>query len=229
MSRRPPLALGVLASGTGSNFEAIAKACEAGTLRAEIRVVVCNRADALVLAKAAAHGIPTVVLSHRDYPQREAFDEAIAAVLDRHDVELVVMAGFDRVVTGALLVKFPQRVINIHPSLLPAFKGLDAQRQAFEYGARIAGATVHLVDEHVDHGPIIAQVAVPVLPGDDAETLRRRILAHEHVIFPYAIQLFADERVRVDGRRVEILGTPSDALASGLFSPKPQASDDEPS
>jgi phosphoribosylglycinamide formyltransferase-1 len=132
------------------------------------------------------------------------------------------MAGFDRLVTSTLLSRFPQRVINIHPALLPAFKGLDAQRQAFEYGARIAGATVHIVDEHMDHGPIIVQAAVPIHGDDNPETVRRRILAQEHVIYPFAIQLFAEGRVEVEGRRVRIRGEPSPAPDAQIISPLPR-------
>jgi phosphoribosylglycinamide formyltransferase-1 len=219
MSVRRKLALGVLASGTGSNFEAIARACERGELAAEIRVVICNREGAAVLGKAAAHGIETVVVPHADYPDRNAFDAVVAAELARRGVELVVMAGFDRVVTATLLSRFPQRVINIHPSLLPAFRGMNAQRQALEYGARIAGATVHLVDEAVDHGPILVQAAVPVLSGDDAEALRVRILAQEHRIYPQAIQLFAEGRVRVEGRRAIISTGATTQETSAIVSP----------
>ena len=219
MSARTKLALGVLASGTGSNFDAIANACERGELAAQVRVVVCNRPGAPVLDKAAAHGIKTVVLPHAQYPDRDTFDRTVADTLVQHGVELVVMAGFDRVVTGALLSRFPQRVVNIHPSLLPAFKGMNAQRQAVEYGARIAGATVHLVDNDVDHGPILVQAAVPVLPGDDAETVRLRILVQEHRIYPQAIQLFADGRVQVEGRRVRITGLVAMPEVASLVSP----------
>ena len=219
MSARTKLALGVLASGTGSNFDAIANACESGEVSAEIRVLVCNRSGAAVLAKATAHGIETVVVPHADYADRGSFDKVVADTLTRYGVELVVMAGFDRVVTGTLLSRFPQRVVNIHPSLLPAFRGMNAQRQAFEYGARIAGATVHLVDEAVDHGPILVQAAVPILPGDDAETVRLRILAQEHRIYPQAIQLFAEGRVRIEGRRALITGAPSPPESASIVSP----------
>jgi phosphoribosylglycinamide formyltransferase-1 len=222
MPTRGPLRLGVLASGSGTNFAAIADAVTEGGVDATICVVVCNREGAVVIDKARARGIETVVIPHQSHADRHSFDTAVVDVLSEHRVELVVMAGFDRLVTTTLLARFPQRVINIHPALLPAFKGLDAQRQAFEYGARIAGATVHLVDEHMDHGPIIVQAAVPISGDDDAETVRRRILAEEHAIYPFAIQLFAEGRVEVDGRRVRIRGESTPASHDHLVSPVPR-------
>ena len=219
MTAKRSLALGVLASGTGTNFDAIARACVAGEIDAEIRVVVCNRARAPVLAKAVARSIETAVVPHAGFADREQFDLAVVDELERRGVDLVVMAGFDRVVTHVLIGRFPRRVLNIHPSLLPAFKGLDAQRQALEYGARITGATVHLVDEHVDHGPIIVQAAVPVAPDDNVETLRARILEQEHRIYPLAIQLFAEGRIEIDGRVVRIRGTPTTRPSVAIDSP----------
>lgn len=227
MRARKKLGLGILASGTGSNFDAIARACAHGEIDAEIRVLVCNRPGAAVLEKAAAQGIQAIVVPHAQYPDRHAFDVAITQALAEHDVELVVMAGFDRVVTGTLLSRFPQRVVNIHPSLLPAFKGMNAQRQAVEYGARIAGATVHLVDEDVDHGPILVQAAVPVSPADDAEVVRLKILRQEHRIYPQAIQLFAEGRVQVEGRRVRITGLVARPQAVSLVSPAVDDPDDD--
>ena len=206
MKPRRQLPIGILASGTGTNFDVIARAAVAGTLDADIRVLVCNRPGAAVIGKAAVYGVDAVVVPHTAHADRTSFDAAVAQILADRGAELVVMAGFDRRVTTALLSRFPNRVINIHPSLLPAFKGMNAQRQAFDSGARITGATVHLVDEHVDHGPILVQVAVPVLPDDDAETLRRRILEQEHRIYPYAIQMFAEGRVHIDDRNVRISG-----------------------
>ncbi len=206
MKPRRKLPIGILASGIGSNFDVIARAVSAETLDAEIRVLVCNRPEAPVVGKAAAYGIDAVIVPHSAHSDRTSFDAAVAEILVARGVELVVMAGFDRRVTTALLSHFPSRVINIHPSLLPAFKGMHAQRQAFEFGARITGATVHLVDEDIDHGPILVQVAVAVLPGDDAETLRRRVLEQEHRIYPYAIQMFAEGRIHIDGRRIRISG-----------------------
>ncbi len=168
--------------------------------------VICNRQDAAVLGKAEALAIPSSFINHRSFPSRRDFDRAVADELEQAAVELVVMAGFDRVVTGELLGRFAGRVINIHPALLPAFRGANAQSQAAAYGVTIAGATVHFVDEDVDHGPILLQAAVPVVPGDDSETIRRRVLAVEHRIYPEAIRLIAEGRVEVEGRMVRIRG-----------------------
>ena len=198
------LPIGILASGTGSNAEAIAAAIADGRLDAEIRVLVCNRSTAAVLEKAAARGIATRVVDHRAFDSREAFDSEVADILVKAGVHLVAMAGFDRIVTNALLSRFPFRVLNIHPALLPAFRGADAQAQAVRYGVTISGATVHIVDADVDHGPIVVQAAVPIVPGEDVESARRRILAQEHRIYPHALQMFAEDRVRVVGRCVEI-------------------------
>jgi len=200
------LALGILASGSGTNFDAIADAIGRGELDAEIVIVVCNRPDALVVAKARALGLNVRLIEHRGFADRAAFDTAVADALEAAGVELVVLAGFDRIVTSALLHRFAMRVINIHPALLPAFRGSHAQQQAADYGVTITGATVHFVDDDVDHGPIILQAAVPVAAGEDAETVRQRILVQEHRIFPYAIQLFAEGRLEVAGRHVRIRG-----------------------
>lgn len=198
------LAIGILASGSGSNFDSIAAAIDAGRIRARIALLLCNRPRAAVLSKAAARGVPSAVVDHRSYPSREAFDAAVASSLQEAGVELVVMAGFDRLVTGSLLEAFPDRVVNIHPALLPSFRGTDAQAQAAEYGVTMAGATVHFVDEHVDHGPIIVQGAVPVAPGEDAQTVRARILRVEHRIYPQALAWIAEGRVEIDGRHVRL-------------------------
>ena len=200
------LSIGILASGSGTNFDSIAAAVAGGRVAARIAVLACNRAHAPVLAKAKARNIPTLFLDHRSFASREAFDGALADNLAAAGVELVVMAGFDRIVTGALLGRFPQRVVNIHPALLPSFRGTDAQAQAAAYGVTIAGASVHFVDEDVDHGPIILQGAVPVAPGEDAATVQRRILAVEHRIYPEALRLIAEGRVQVEGRLVRVLG-----------------------
>ena len=200
------LPIGVLASGTGTNFEAIAEAIVSGTLDAEIRLLLCNRPHASVLERAREKGVTAEVVDHEGFEDRERFDRELVSRLCAVGTELVVLAGFDRLITAAMLEAFPQRIINIHPALLPAFKGVDAQAQATDHGVRIAGATVHIVDERVDHGPIIIQAAVPVVPGESEETVRRRILRQEHKIYPRAIQLFAEGRVRVSGRRVIIAG-----------------------
>jgi phosphoribosylglycinamide formyltransferase-1 len=198
--------LGVLVSGRGSNLEALLRAIAARHLACEPALVVSNRADAGALEIAHTHRAPVTVIDHRRHAGREAFDTALADALRAAGVELVALAGFDRLLTPAFLEAFPERVYNIHPALLPAFKGLHAQRQALEYGARITGATVHLVDQHMDHGPIVLQGAVPIAPDDTEATLSARVLAIEHMIFPAALQLCVEGRVRVVGRRVVLEG-----------------------
>ena len=196
--------LGVLISGRGSNLQAILDAIAEGRLDARVGVVVSNQADAQGLERAEKAGVPTAVLSHKDYDSREAFDEAVFARLKKHDVDVVCLAGFVRILSPVLVRAFPNRVLNIHPSLLPAFVGLHAQRQAVEHGAKVSGCTVHLVDEEVDHGPILLQTPVPVEEGDSEESLSARILEQEHKLYPEAIQLILDGKVRVDGRRAVI-------------------------
>jgi phosphoribosylglycinamide formyltransferase 1 len=208
------IALGVLVSGSGTNLQAILDRAAAKRLDARVAIVVSNRPGVRALERAAAAGVPTCVVDHRTFARREAFDAALVEKLRQADVELVVLAGFDRLVSRVLLGAFPQRVINIHPALLPAFKGLHAQRDALEYGVKLAGATVHLVDEETDHGPIIVQGAVVVRPDDTEETLRERILAIEHEIYPVAIQLFAEGRIEVRGRRVVVRGEPPGTASS---------------
>ncbi len=200
------LTLGVLVSGTGSNLQAILNAIAAGTLPCRVGVVVSNRPQAPALARAERAGVPTHVVDHRRYATREAFDAVLAAVLQQAGVELVVLAGFDRLLTPVFLEPFAGRVLNIHPALLPAFKGLRAQRQAIDYGVRVSGATVHFVDAELDHGPIVLQAAVAVAQDDTEESLARRILEVEHRIYPEAIRLFAEGRLTIEGRRVRIAG-----------------------
>src|SRR6185436_12598735 len=166
--------LGVLVSGRGSNLEAILGAITAGRLQCEAVLVVSNRADARALDIARAHGAATAVIDHRRHAERTAFDAEVVDALRAAGVELVALAGFDRLLTPVLIEAFPERIYNVHPALLPAFKGLYAQRQALEYGARITGATVHLVDQHMDHGPIVLQAAVPIAPDDSEATLAAR-------------------------------------------------------
>ena len=199
------LPIGVLVSGSGTNLQAILDAIEDERLPAEVRVVISNRPGAKALERAAAHGAPCEVIDHRAFPSREAFDARLVEVLRAAGVELVCLAGFDRLITPVFVGAFPDRILNVHPALLPAFPGLHAQRQALAYGVKIAGATVHLVDEKTDHGPIVIQAAVPVFDDDSEETLAARILAEEHRIYPEAICLFAESRVRVEGRHVRIL------------------------
>ncbi len=200
------LTLGVLISGSGTNLQAILDRIADRRLDARLALVISNRSDVGGLTRAQRAGVATLVLDHRRTTGREAYDAAVVDALRAAGVDTVALAGFDRLVTGVLLAAFPGRVLNIHPALLPAFKGLHAQRQALEYGVHVTGATVHFVDEHLDHGPIILQGAVPVRPDDTEETLRYRILEVEHAIYPQALQLLAENRLVVEGRRVRILG-----------------------
>ncbi len=189
-----PLVLGVLASGSGSNFEAILQAIAADRLQAKVAVLIYNKPLAKVVERADRWGIPKVLLNHRDFPQREALDEAIVSVLQDYGVQWVVMAGWMRIVTQVLVNAYPQRILNIHPSLLPAFKGLNAIEQALVAGVKITGCTVHLVETEVDSGPILMQAAVPIFPQDTLESLHDRIQAQEHRIFPAALQRIALEQ-----------------------------------
>jgi phosphoribosylglycinamide formyltransferase 1 len=193
--------LGVLISGRGSNLQAIIDAVQDRRLDATIAVVVSNRADAAGLARARHAGIETIHLNPRDHADRHAYDSALVEMLRQHQVGLVCLAGFMRLVGRPLLDAFPNRILNIHPSLLPAFRGLDAQRQALEHGVRVSGATVHFVVEELDAGPIVLQAAVPVLEDDTVETLSARILVEEHRIYPEAIGLVLDGEWRIDGRK----------------------------
>jgi phosphoribosylglycinamide formyltransferase-1 len=202
MTRR--LRLGVLASGGGTNLQAIIDRCRNTSIPAQIAVVIANNPDAGALDRARQAGIPARCINHRDFSGREAFDTALVTALQEAEVDLVVLAGFMRIITRVMLEAFPLRIINIHPALLPAFPGLHVQQQAIDYGARFSGCTVHYVDGGVDTGPIIIQAVVPVLPGDTADSLAARILEQEHSIYPRAIQLIAEGRVRVDGRIVTI-------------------------
>ncbi len=198
------LRLGVLASGTGTNLQAIIDHCRQGTLEAEIVLVVSNNPDAGALQRAQHAGLRTLCIDHRLYDKRGDFDRAVIESLRKAEVDLVVLAGFMRLLSNEFLQAFPHRIMNIHPALLPAFPGLNAQRQALEYGVRVAGCTVHFLDSGVDTGPIILQAVVPVLDDDTEETLARRILAEEHRIYPLAIKLFSEGRLHIEGRRVRI-------------------------
>jgi phosphoribosylglycinamide formyltransferase 1 len=205
MNRR----LAVLISGRGSNLQSISDAIAGGTLDATIAVVVSNRADAAGLLRARAAGIETIVLSARDYADRVAYDRALADVLRSHGVGLVCLAGFMRLVGQPLLDAFPNRILNIHPSLLPSFPGLEAQRQAIEHGVRVSGATVHLVTAELDGGPIVLQSCVPVHDDDTAEALAARILVEEHRIYPQAIRIVLDEKWMLEGRRLVLTASES--------------------
>jgi len=199
-----PLRLGVLVSGGGTDLQSILDAVAAGRLDAEVRLVLSNRPKAGALERAARAGVPGLCISHKPFETREAFEEAMLGALRQHGVEWVALAGFMRVLTGHFLRAYPGRVVNIHPALLPAFPGVDAQRQAFEHGVKLTGCTVHFVDEGVDTGPIIGQAVVPVLEGDDVEALRHRILEEEHRLYPRVLQLLAEGRVVREGRRTRV-------------------------
>jgi phosphoribosylglycinamide formyltransferase-1 len=198
------LRVGVLASGRGSNFEAILRAVEASRLPVTVAVLVSDRAGAQALGIAREHGVEALVIDPREQPDREAHDKAVVAALEERRVGLVCLAGYMRLLGPLFVRRFAGRILNIHPALLPAFPGLHAQRQALEHGVKVSGATVHLVDEGVDTGPIVLQAAVPVREDDTEETLSGRILAEEHRIYPEAIRLFAEGRLEVRGRRVVI-------------------------
>jgi phosphoribosylglycinamide formyltransferase-1 len=208
MTRTIPL--GVLISGSGTNLQAIIDAIEANRLDARIQVVISNKADAYGLTRARRHGIPTEVLDHRAYETREAFDQAMIDILESRGVELVILAGFMRLLSGLFVRRFSNRIMNIHPALLPSFPGLRVQKKALEHGARLSGCTVHFVNEECDEGPIIIQAAVPVYPDDTEETLSARILKQEHRIYPEAIRLYSEGRLRVAGRRVMVDGLKED-------------------
>jgi phosphoribosylglycinamide formyltransferase 1 len=213
------LKVGVLISGRGSNMAALVKAAQAADYPAEIVCVISNKADAGGLKTAADAGIPTIAISHRGYPDRESFDRDVSAALEKHGVELVVLAGFMRIFSDWFPRHWAGRLINIHPSLLPSFKGVHVQKQALDAGARISGCTVHFVIPDLDAGPIIAQAAVPVLAGDTEETLTARILRQEHRLYPLVVRWFGEGRISLSGAKVAVAGVPEGATL--LFSPAP--------
>jgi len=200
--------LAVLISGRGSNLQSIIDAIADGKIDASIAIVVSNRADAAGLKRARDAGIDAVHVDPRDHPDRDAYDSAVADLLRARDVTLVCLAGYMRLVGRPLLDAFPQRILNIHPSLLPAFPGLDAQKQALVHGVHVTGATVHLVTDELDGGPIVLQAAVPVLPDDTVEELSARVLVQEHRIYPEAVRIVLDGRWKVEGRRFVREGPP---------------------
>ena len=206
MSER--LRVGVLASGRGSNFRALAEAAERGRIPAAMVVLVSDRASAPALAIAREHGIEAVVADPKQHPSREAHEKTVIGILEERRVGLVCLAGYMRLLSAGFVAHFAGRLLNIHPSLLPAFPGLHPHRQALEHGVRISGATVHFVDEGVDTGPVVLQAAVPVAPDDTEETLAARILVEEHRIYPEAVRLFAEGRLQIRGRRVDIREIP---------------------
>ncbi|MEN8195894.1 MAG: phosphoribosylglycinamide formyltransferase, partial [Pseudomonadota bacterium] len=191
----------VLISGRGSNMQALVRACAAPDYPAEVVLVLSNRADAAGLDFAREAGIPTAVISHKDFPDRASFDAAMDTEINRHGAELICLAGFMRLLDARIIKAWRDRMINIHPSLLPSFRGLDTHERALEAGVKLAGCSVHFVRAEVDTGPIIAQAAVPVLPGDTPDSLAARILEQEHLIYPMALRLLAEGRVRMEGDR----------------------------
>jgi len=208
ISRTTPLRVAVLASGRGSNLQAIIDAIEAGQVQAQIVAVISNKKDAVALDRARKHGIKDLFVDPKPFAGRpdgrEAYDRSLLDILQQHDVELVLLAGYMKIVTAVLVNTYANRMMNIHPSLLPSFPGLDVQKKAIDWGCKLAGCTVHFVTEGVDEGPIIIQAAVPILDEDTPETLAARILVQEHKIYLRAVQLFAEGRLRVDGRQVLI-------------------------
>lgn len=198
------IALGILLSGTGSNAQAIMDRVREGALDAQIRLVISNKPEAGGLHRARAAGIPTACVQHADFPSREAFDQELLRLLNEAQVEYVALAGFMRLLTPGFVQAFSGRILNIHPALLPACPGICAQRQQMEHGVRLAGCTVHFVDEKMDHGPVIIQAAVPAYADDDEASLAGRILEMEHRIYPQALQWLASGRLRLCGRQVVV-------------------------
>lgn len=196
------LRLGVLASGRGSNLQSIMDAAAAGKIKAEVAVVFSDNKDAFALERARKAGIPALHLNPRDFGSKEQYEKAVVKLLNEHGVQLVCLAGYMRIVGRVILDAFPNRVINIHPALLPAFPGLHGQQQAWDYGVKFSGCTVHFVDEGMDTGPIIIQAVVPVYDDDTADTLADRILEQEHKIYPEAVGLIAEGRLKLNGRKV---------------------------
>ena len=205
---RPPVKLGVLISGEGTNLQAIIDAVVRGELRADIRLVISNKAKAPGSERARRAGIPVQFIDHREFKSREDFDRELVAALKAHEVELVACAGFMRLLSPVMLRAFPNRIMNIHPALCPAFPGVDAQGSAFNYGVKFSGCTVFFVAEGIDNGPIIAQAVVPVMESDDEQSLTARVRAAEHRIYPHALRLFQEGRLRIQGRRVLVDGVP---------------------
>jgi len=228
-----PLDLGVLISGRGSNLQAILDAIDTGKLDARVRLVISNRPGVQGLARAETAGVPTCVVNHKDFSSRQAFDAAMVDALRRHGASWIVLAGFMRIVTPVLLDAFPQRVLNIHPSLLPAFPGVNAQAAALAHGVRIAGCTVHLVDAGTDTGPMLAQAAVPVIDGDTEESLSERILAQEHQLLVHVLSAIAQDKLVVEthdhdhhGRmRARLQGLPMALGLEEVLSGKPHEGD----
>lgn len=206
------LKIGVLVSGSGSNLQSIIDKIEQGALSAQIAMVICNNPQAFAIERCRKHNIPLTLISLKDFPDRLAFDMKMVEIFKGHGVELVVMAGFMRVLSPEFLGEFPLKVINIHPALLPSFPGLHGQKQAFDYGVKFSGCTVHFADSGVDTGPIIIQAIVPLFDDDTEESMSARILKEEHRIYPQAIQLYAEGKLEVRGRKVIVKSDSRSAL-----------------
>lgn len=197
--------VGILLSGRGSNFLALHGAMERGEVPAHVALVVSNVPEAPGLEKARSLRLPTVCFPHKLESSRQAHEAKVLSALEHAEVEWICLAGYMRLLSASFVARFPQRILNIHPALLPSFPGLEAQRQAFDWGVKVSGCTVHLVDEKLDHGPIVVQRTVPVRPDDNAQSLSARILAEEHKAYPEALRRLLTERWRLDGRRVVFL------------------------
>lgn len=213
----------ILISGRGSNMEAIIRACAQERWPAEVAAVIANRPDAAGLAIAASHGIATAVVDHRSFDGRDSFDAALAAEIDRFAPDLVILSGFMRILSPAFVERYEGRMLNIHPSLLPSFKGVHTHQQALDAGVALHGATVHFVIPELDSGAIVAQAAVPVRPGDDAAALARRVLAAEHVLYPRAVRWFVEGRLRLEAGRAVV--APDEARWIFAEEPQPMTSE----
>ena len=211
--------LGVLISGSGTNLQAIIDNIETGFIPAEIYVVISNNPNAYGLKRAEKKGIPTEVINHKDFSSRKEFEKKLIEVLDSYNVDYVILAGFMRVLTGFFINHFKNRILNIHPALLPSFPGVNAQKQAFDYGVKFSGCTVHFVTKEVDVGPIVIQAVVPVLPEDTAEKLQKRILEKEHIIFPLAIKMLVEDKLKIEGNKVKWLVPVENVKDMSLINP----------
>jgi len=209
------LRLGVLASGRGSNLQSIMDAAAAGRIDAEVVVVISNNEGAFALERARKTGIAAEFVDPRGFSSKEDYETMLVGILKRHGVDLVCLAGYMRLVGGVMLEAFPNRIMNIHPALLPSFPGLHGQKQAWEYGVKFSGCTVHFVDEGVDTGPVIIQAVVPVLEDDTVDSLSARILVQEHRIYPEAIRLFAAGRLKINGRKIQVLDAENKSIEHG--------------
>ena len=203
------LPIAVLISGSGSNLQSIIDRIEQKVLHAEIKVVISNKADAYGLTRAKKHNLPTKVIEHQNFSSREEFDQAMVEVIKAAGAEAVILAGFMRILTPVFIQAFPNKILNIHPAILPSFPGVHGQAQAADYGVRFSGCTVHFVDEKMDHGPIIIQAVVPAYASDDGQSLGQRILKWEHRIYPQAIEWLAQGRLKIVGRKVEVENSPA--------------------